>query len=103
MVAGDGKRLMMGRKSKVAYRPMTVIEITGCKALSGCTFLPGTPHKRFAKDMSARVSRTDPPLISEGQAALLWRLVYRCRRQIGDRKLIEHAQRMNEAAELQLT
>ncbi len=89
-------------KSKVAYRPMTEIEIRGCYALSGCTFLPGTPHKRFARDMGHVAANNEAPVISEGQAAQLWRLVYRYRRQIRDAVLIDHAEAMKAGAELPL-
>jgi hypothetical protein len=90
-------------KSKVTYRTMTLIEIEGCKELSQCTFLPGTPHKRFAKDMGYVVTHSEEPLISAGQARQLWRLVYRYRRQIGSSDLVQHAKVQNETEVFELT
>lgn len=81
---------------------MTELEQRACRALGSCTFLPGTPHKRFARDM-AFASVIDKPMISEGQVRQLWRLVYRYRRQIGSKELIEHAQVENSKAEFALT
>lgn len=78
----------------VDYRPMTDLEVKGCRALARCTFLPGTPHKRFARDMGATAENMAEPAISAAQARQLWRLVWRYRRQIGEKGLVIHAQAM---------
>lgn len=85
-------------KSTVQYRTMSPIEVKACQALAACTFLPGTPHKRFARDMGEQ-ARAEQPLISEGQARWLWQLVYRYRRQISSRDLLAHAQAVRDGSE----
>lgn len=51
-------------------------------ALSKCTFVPGTPPKRFARDM-ASAARHKPDLeLTDGQRKYLFDLLHRFRRQI---------------------
>lgn len=46
------------------------------RALAGCTFLPGSPHKRFARDLVHALE------ITEAQERHLVRLCWRYRRQL---------------------
>lgn len=48
------------------------------KALARCTFLPGSPHKRFARDLAAAID----PVLTEAQRRHLIRLCWRYRRQM---------------------
>lgn len=71
---------------------MTDLERLAVKALSGVTFLPGHPHKRFARDMAAKAADYQ---LSARQSAWLWFLVVRYRRQINP-KVVEIARRFVE-------
>jgi hypothetical protein len=52
-----------------AIRGMTLDEICIAQALSSCRFVPGSPVKRFVRQMAGR-DRTKP--VSEAQRAYLW-------------------------------
>lgn len=53
-----------------------------CLALARCTMLPGSQHKRFARDL-ARAAKSDPEReLSERQRQHLLRLAWRYRRQM---------------------
>ncbi len=56
-------------------RPIDPYEAQCFKDLAMCTFLPGSPDKRFVRNMQGASE------ITEGQAEYLQRLVYRYRRQ----------------------
>jgi hypothetical protein len=71
-------------------RPMSHQEREAAAWLGRCTYLPGSFDKRFGRDMAARAERKDAQ-ITEGQAAQIWRQVWRYRRQIGDSQLIDMA------------
>ena len=66
------------------------------RALSACRFLPGSFDKRFAQSMAALAGKGDGAL-TEKQHRLLWKMVYRYRRQIpdtvsGDAALVKEAE-----------
>jgi hypothetical protein len=50
-------------------------------ALGGCSFLPGSAHKRFAREM-AEAARSEQAVVTPRQAARLLRLAHRYRRQL---------------------
>lgn len=62
-------------------RPMEPIEINAAVLLGSARFSPGSFHKRFARQLAAQ-ARTDNPTITQKQAALLWELCWRYRKQI---------------------
>jgi hypothetical protein len=68
-------------------KPMTSLEKYAAQLLRGCTFLPGSYNKRFARNIHA-ISCEEDAALSDKQRNCLWRLVYRYRRQIPDQKLI---------------
>lgn len=51
-------------------------------ALVGCTFLPGSPPKRFACQMADHAKSSEPKPLTEKQAAWLRTLVRQYRRQL---------------------
>lgn len=51
-------------------------------ALGRCVFLPGSPPKRFARDMAANARSENPKPLTEKQASWLRKLVHNYRRQI---------------------
>ena len=51
------------------------------RCLSRCHFVPGTPAKRFARDIGCEAENEEPE-ITERQAAYLRTLIYTYRRQI---------------------
>lgn len=81
IAAAPAKQGELPKRSKPVWREFTADERKMALALGGCTFSVGSFDKRFARDVSARAAA---PLgkISERQAALLPRMVYRYRRQI---------------------
>lgn len=64
-----------------ARAPMTDEERLAADAIAKCNFTPGSPPKRFAREMSYH------PEITEGQRSFLWKLVWQYRRQISSLKL----------------
>lgn len=64
-------------------RPITDMERRGAQALANCTFLPGSPPKRFAHQMQ------HAEVLTERQAGWLRRLCWMYRRQITDRDVVE--------------
>jgi len=72
-------------------RAMTRIEKYAAHNLAGCTFQIGSYNKRFARDMSGMAGINSP--VTEKQVNNLWRLVFRYRRQITDKRLISFAER----------
>ena len=77
------------------FREMTDEEARASLALGACSFSVGTFDKRFARGLSgsARTKRE----ITDKQAAVLWRLVYRYRRQIPEDAIVDFAMRRVEA------
>ncbi len=67
--------------SEVLWRPMTREEQSLAQALAKCSCSPGSFAKRFARSIGV-VSEGPRPLISEGQATVLRKLVHTYRRQI---------------------
>ena len=61
---------------------MTEEQILVAQALERCTFLPGSPEKRFARDMGSRSRTLHPAALTERQARHLARLAWRFRRQM---------------------
>ena len=73
---------------------MTETERRAFLALNGCTFLPGSYDKRFARSFS------NPPAdyeLSEKQRAFLWKLVWKYHRQISSDDLLDIAEDVHEA------
>jgi hypothetical protein len=58
---------------------MTPNERRAAKALAGATILPGSFDKRFCRNIAAYPA---DHALSEKQAALLWKMVHRYRRQL---------------------
>ena len=61
---------------------MTQDEIIIATQLHSCTMLPGTFDKRFASDMYYRSKQEEPKPITDKQNEILYRLVYKYRKQI---------------------
>ena len=61
---------------------MTSAERQIALALAGCTFLPGSWQKRFARDMAATATHAPDHPLSERQTAWLIRLAHIYRRQL---------------------
>ena len=61
---------------------MTEREVAIAKALSCATFLPGSAHKRFARNMGFHAEHMPEKALTPKQAAHLVRLAWRYRRQI---------------------
>lgn len=76
------------------WRAMTDLERRAALAVapSRVTYLPGSHHKRLAYSLVRQAAQ--PAEITPRQAAALWGLVWRYRRQIADVDLIEHARRL---------
>jgi hypothetical protein len=71
------------RRGKLKVRrPFTEREVAVIEALASCTFVPGHPHKRFARDMGFVVKHSREVGITEKQAAYLTKLAWRYRRQM---------------------
>lgn len=84
--------IQKGETEPLARTPMTEREQDAARALSKCTYLPGSFEKRFARDMASHAS-SESPQITERQRTWLWKQVFRYRRQIKDKALIAEAQR----------
>lgn len=61
---------------------MSNVEKQMAIALGGCTFPPGLPAKRFAREMSANARSENPKPLTDKQATWLRKLVQHYRRQI---------------------
>lgn len=61
---------------------MTAAERLAARALWGATLLPGSFDKAFARDMAERAEQADAAPLTERQAATLWALAHRYRRQL---------------------
>lgn len=61
---------------------MTDHEIALAKALAACSYLPGSPDKRFAHTMAAAATNTPGIALSVKQQAYLQRMAWRYRRQL---------------------
>ena len=74
-------------------------------ALSGCSYLPGSFEKRFARDYAAQMS-TDGFRPTVKQWACAWRMVWRYRKQLhtsGYRQIIQRAAWLNGKASSRLS
>lgn len=69
------------KRPPVVRRRMSSEEREMAKHLSGCSFLPGSAAKRFARDIGDEAA-ADEPTITERQSAYLRSCVYTFRRQI---------------------
>ena len=78
------------KPSPKVYSPMTDDEVRAVMALRAVIFPVGSPDKRFARD----VQHLDE--VTESQSHYLWRLVWRYRRQIKDKGLVEMAKARSE-------
>jgi hypothetical protein len=70
------------------YIPLNDLDLLAAKLLSGCTLLPGSYNKRFARDVAIQRQMTPK------QYRLLWALCFRYRRQIHDRAVNAEATRL---------
>lgn len=77
----------------VTWRPMTDLEVRASRALRGCSYVPGTFPKRFARGL-----RMEEQLITDGQSRLLWDLAWTFRRQITDAEVSRVAKAVHEGA-----
>ena len=76
------------KREKPVWRPVDDLEWRAMKALCNVTFSGvGSGHKRFARNLGL-------DRITDKQAAYLWALVWRYRRQIRSADLVEHARRL---------
>ena len=85
------------------FRPMTDLERRAARAMSPgrITYPVASPPKRFARSIAAQAEggMSGEPRITDKQAALLWAIVWRFRRQVNDRELLAFAQRERERRE----
>lgn len=70
---------------------MTPIEQRAIKVLYRCTFLPGSFDKKIVATWYGWLETQPGREMSEKGKRLLWKLVYKYRRQIPDDSLILHA------------
>lgn len=61
---------------------MSNVEKQMAIAIGRCTFPPGLPAKRFAREMAANAQSESPKPLTERQATWLRKLVHNYRRQI---------------------
>jgi hypothetical protein len=78
-------------KKELVYTPMTDREKYAAETLNKATFLPGCFDKRFARDIASIAKGNGE--ITDRQRATMWNLVYRYRRQISDKMLVDEAQK----------
>jgi hypothetical protein len=71
----------------VVYTPASPEELAAIAALGKCSYCCGTASKRFARDMQGRTE------LSARQRAFVWGNVWRFRRQIADKSLVDKAAR----------
>lgn len=90
VVEFEDERLKQLEGTTSPPREMDDDEIDGIRNLYKVSALYND-HKTFADDMYSRV-QTDQKLITEKQAAYLWHLVYRYRRQIPQTRIIHIAE-----------
>ena len=62
------------------------------------TYLPASFNKRFARSME-QLAEQETYTLTDRQRWLLWRMVFRYRRQIGDRELLAEALRHENDSE----
>ncbi len=74
---------------------MTEHEKTMARALNGCTFVPGTGTKRFARNMAFLAENNPDTELTGGQKKYLASAVVRFRRRI-DPAVVEIARRYGE-------
>jgi hypothetical protein len=72
---------------------MTGIQITAIGLLNGCTFQVGSFDKRFVRDLAALPDKETREL-TEKQIHYLWKLVYKYRRQHGNKWFTAHAENL---------
>jgi len=77
--------------------PATEMDRRAAKALHGCTFVPGTATKRFARDMYA-ASAMPGWKITDKQRVYLFTACHRFRRQIRDREVLLFAEAFKDLA-----
>ena len=73
---------MGDRHEEKARRPYTERELAVIVALARCSFLPGSRHKRFARNMASAAEHAREIGITEKQARYLTILAWRYRRQM---------------------
>jgi hypothetical protein len=69
---------------------MTDRERRAARAFNHVTFLPGTSVKRIARTLLAQAEQ-DEPRITDKQAAVMWKIVWKFRRQINDKDVLNVA------------
>lgn len=79
---------------KKPREPATDDELKACKALNYCTFQPGSWDKRFVRNLFQEMwheptRAKQDATITDGQREWLWRLVWKYRRQIRDKTLVD--------------
>lgn len=86
------------KREPAIWRPMTQLEYDAIVALQPgvVTYIPGSPPKRFARDLMSYATMK-PLEITEKQAAALWRQAWRYRRQVADKLVAAEAKRRHEA------
>lgn len=78
---------------------MTPFELKAVQALALCSFLPGSFEKRIARQWKEKADRDPKEPMTERGRACLWRLIWKFRRQISDKKLIDHAGNLREQSQ----
>jgi len=75
-------------KELVARRPFTDTELRLVAALGNCSFLPGSAHKRFVRDMNSVVKHKRDIGITEKQSVYLQKIAWRYRKQMPEELVI---------------
>jgi hypothetical protein len=76
------------------WRPMTELEARGISYLGFITFPIASSTKRFARSLRHQADGV-PRRITNKQALALWALLWRFRRQVAAKDIVEHAKRMS--------
>ena len=76
--------------TRATFRDMTDVERRAASALRSARYAPATFDKRFARNL-----RVESGKITDKQATIMWRNVWRYRRSISDADLVETARRIN--------
>lgn len=90
IVEAENEKLKELEEAPAEPREMDYDEIDGIRSLHKVSSI-FNDHKLFADDMYSRV-QTNEKMITEKQAAYLWYLVYRYRRQISEPRIIQIAE-----------
>lgn len=91
VVESEDEKVKQLEEAPAEPREMDADEIDGIKDLHKVSAL-FNDHKKFSEDMYSRIL-TDEKLITEKQAAYLWYLIFRYRRQMPRHRIVEIAEK----------